>query len=548
MHDKSRVIVVLGVHRSGAGVLAGALDLLGVNLGRRFLHDNEGNGRHRFELTEVVRINDELLRLSGKVWDCIELPPYADLAAHTGPLIAAAQKFLAEEFGETALWGLKDPRMCRFLPFWQQLFAKHGATDAYVLVLRNPLNVARSLEQRDGFATEKSCLLWLSHMRAALAGIRGRRAVVVDYDTFIEAPANELERVAAQLGLAVPPDVKAGLAERCAQLVDPALRHARIDEVTMYADPRVPDTVKDLHRALKLCARELAALPSLAERTARAERGGADNPWLARVVPLLEDEIVRARDDLAKLAAQVAEAHRQHASRDDTETALRALAAGAERDLADERVTIASLAQQLDSARESAQAHLDEIAAARANIEAVVAELEAARANAELQEQQLEAARAHIELLDDEIARTRSIAESRQREIERLAASLEASSRDMAEREQREATLRNDVVRLDEETLTLRKERDGLVPALRQAQDVAGAVGADRDRLLLLERSARERGALLDGRITALESELAVLRARGEVDAMELAGLTRSWYGRLARRLARRAARSRSRP
>ncbi len=568
MREKSRAIVVLGVHRSGTSMLTGALDLLGVDLGRRFLPENEWNERGHFELAEVVRIDNELLRLAGKLWDCIELPPYADIAARTAPLAAAAKNFLTEEFAGSALWGLKDPRMCRLLPFWQDVFAALGAADAYVLVLRNPLSVARSLERRDGFATEKSCLLWLQHMRAAVAGIRGRRAVVVDYDRFLEEPVGELERMATQLKLTVRPEMATDLPRYCARLVDTSLRHGTFDDAALYGDARVPDSVKDLYRALKMVARELAGLPALAERTARAETSGADYPWLARALPFVEGELVRARAGLAELTAEIAEARRSHTGRDAIEAALRdqiaraerdiaaeraraerdlaAERARAERDLADERATIASLTQQLDFARVAAEGQLQEIATARANIDALVGEIEVARAGADIQNQQIEAARSHIEALGEEIAVARAGAEDQQRQIEAaqnrieaLVSRIEDASRSAAERARRESELRTDVVRLAEEAGVLRSERDALAPALRETQEAAATIAADRDRLVQLERGARERSALLDGRIAALESDVRATRARDEVNAAELSRLSRTWYGRLARRLAR---------
>jgi predicted nucleic acid-binding Zn-ribbon protein len=383
-------------------------------------------------------------------------------------------------------------------------------------------------------------------MRAAVAGIRGRRAVVVDYDRFLEEPVGELERMATQLKLTVRPEMATDLPRYCARLVDTSLRHGTFDEAALYGDARVPDSVKDLYRALKMVARELAGLPALVERTARAEPSGADYPWLARALPFVEDELVRARAGLAELTAEIAEARRSHAGRDAIEAALREQIARTERDLADERTTIASLTQQLDFARSAAEDHLQEIATARANIEALVGEIDVARAGADIQNQQIEAARSHIEALGEEIAVARAGAEDQQRQIEAAQARIEAlvsriedASRSAAERARRESELRTDVVRLAEEAGVLRSERDALAPALRETQEAAATIAADRDRLVQLERGARERSALLDGRIAALESDVRATRARDEVNAAELSRLSRTWYGRLARRLAR---------
>lgn len=541
MRENARAIVVLGVHRGGTSTLAGALGVFGVDLGRRLIPDNEWNERGHFELAEVVRIDNALLALSGKTWDCIDVPPYAEIAARAGALAADARRFLDEEFGDAALFGLKDPRMCRLLPFWQDVFGQLGASDSYVIALRNPLSVARSLERRDGFATEKGCLLWLQHMRAAVAATRERRAVVVDYDRFVDDPVAEIKRIATHLKLEPPSESSSSFRAACAALVDASLRHGAFDEQAAYGDPRVPDSVKDLYRALKMVARDLAALPPLAERTANAKASGADYPWLARVVPFVEDELVRARAGIDALGAQVEHARTSHAARDGIEAALRDQIARLERDLADERATIAALTQELDRARAAADIQANEIAAARENIEALVSEIVVARDNAEIQNQQIDDARQNIEALVQQIEVARSNDRIRQQQIEDLVTSLEDTSRQVAERAQREAVLRNDVQRLSEEAGALRSERDVLAPALRETQEAAAAISADRDRLAQLERTARERGALLDSRIGALQVDVHALRARDEANSAELARLQRTWYGRLARRLARRS-------
>ncbi len=75
------------------------------------------------------------------------------------PLRRRARDVIAAEFGGRKLWGWKDPRTCVTLPFWQRLLPRLH----YVICLRNPIDIARSLEKRDGFALEKSIQLWFDH-------------------------------------------------------------------------------------------------------------------------------------------------------------------------------------------------------------------------------------------------------------------------------------------------------------------------------------------------------------------------------------------------
>ncbi len=280
---------------------------------------------------------------------------------------------------------------------------------------------------------------------------------------------------------------------------------------------------------------------------ARPALAAAVPPWLAEELAATQvlgqrhaAEICSARQRIEELAGEVKNARTAHAVRDQIEAALRDQVARAERDLSDERNTIASLVGELDRARAVADDHQQQIASARANIETLLDELDVARAGALDQERQLDAARSHIEALGEEIATARRGAESRQLQIESLVASLEDTSRQVVERERREAALRSDMQRLSKEAGALRNERDALAPALRETQEATAAISADRDRLAQLERGARERSALLDGRIAALQSDVHALRSRDEANTAELARLQRTWFGRLARELARR--------
>ena len=72
-----------------------------------------------------------------------------------------AQALIQDQFAEAQMWGWKDPRTCLTLPFWQQLLPNMR----YIICLRNPVDVARSLEQRDSLSAEESSNLWLAYVK-----------------------------------------------------------------------------------------------------------------------------------------------------------------------------------------------------------------------------------------------------------------------------------------------------------------------------------------------------------------------------------------------
>ena len=61
-------------------------------------------------------------------------------------------------------FGFKDPRTVRLMPVWHQIFNELKLAPKFVLCLRNPAQVARSLHARDGLDPANGEYRWLVHM------------------------------------------------------------------------------------------------------------------------------------------------------------------------------------------------------------------------------------------------------------------------------------------------------------------------------------------------------------------------------------------------
>ncbi len=157
-----------------------------------------------WEDREIVGLNERLLAALGHTWHSVSpiaLPDWE--TPWLQDLFAEAVQLMRTATARWGAWGFKDPRTARLLPFWQPVLREVGADEGYVISVRHPLSVARSLERRNGFAEAKSHLLWLGHVLPALALSRGRPRVVVDYDSLMDDPAGQVERMAQGLRLRV---------------------------------------------------------------------------------------------------------------------------------------------------------------------------------------------------------------------------------------------------------------------------------------------------------------------------------------------------------
>jgi hypothetical protein len=116
---------------------------------------------------------------------------------------------------------MKDPRMCLTMPFWRAVLP---ASMCAVFVLRDPLEVARSLEARDKIPILLGLAMWDRYIRSASSGLAGLPTLVVTYDSMIGDPAKSSREVGTfleDMGVRL----EHGTSDEAAQRLDPTLRH-----------------------------------------------------------------------------------------------------------------------------------------------------------------------------------------------------------------------------------------------------------------------------------------------------------------------------------
>ncbi len=182
------------------------LDALGVGLSGNLVSADQHNPHGYFESREIVDLNDRILTTLGLTWHSL-----GSVALDDGwldhPHLVHAKRQLAQiikrrESGQSATWGIKDPRICLLLPLYEEVFSSCGITPSYVLCLRDPRAVALSLARRDRFPPLFSELLWLDHTMRAIQLGRHRIRSVVHYEDWYVWGSRQLEALASDLRLA----------------------------------------------------------------------------------------------------------------------------------------------------------------------------------------------------------------------------------------------------------------------------------------------------------------------------------------------------------
>ncbi|MES2017074.1 MAG: hypothetical protein V4484_11315 [Pseudomonadota bacterium] len=264
-----RIVAVLGMHRSGTSLVTRALQVLGVSLGDQLMAPSDGNNaKGFFEDVEINELNIALLRALDCDWQSIRPLEQADFdLLYRAGWVDQAIAVMRAKIASVALFGFKDPRTAKLLPFWQEVFRAGGFSVTYLLAIRNPASVADSLLTRDGLPRARSYYLWLEHVLNSLTGTVGCQPVLVDYDDFFGDADGVLEQMAAGLGLCVDADEREEFSN---EFLDERLRHTVHCDADLLADPSCPPLVAEVYQGLKDALRNNRGVDSPQLRSAMA--------------------------------------------------------------------------------------------------------------------------------------------------------------------------------------------------------------------------------------------------------------------------------------
>lgn len=246
-----RLVIILGMHRSGSSAITRSLQSLGVDLGSNLMQASPGiNDKGFFEDIEFCRINERILRKLGSAWSSLApMDPGLFTSPALQPLEVEAKALLRNRFQTANFFGVKDPRLPILLKFWQPLLQGEEVQVSYVISSRNPRSIAHSLQRRDDFQRQKSYYLWFIHMLSALSHTSAKDRIVVDYDRMLDSTAYEIQRIARFLGVVCDPN-SPQIKSYQDDFLDRSLRHWSFNQDDLRQDPHVPAEVIKLYDLL----------------------------------------------------------------------------------------------------------------------------------------------------------------------------------------------------------------------------------------------------------------------------------------------------------
>ena len=263
MKNQKRIIVVLGVPRSGTSALMKALEVMGVSLpDAEAVAFNKFNEKGYWEDLDFFSFNLKLLEAVGDLKNqrrnILTLTEKEVSFLCEQGFLEKASRLLLEKLSDSALLAIKTSSFSILLPFWKKVFEKCKVSFSFVIALRNPLNVVASVEAAQEIigkqGRQKSFWVWISYMLSSLEQTEGYERALVDYDELIKHPACQVERIARACQLEI---IDERLQAYCDDFIDRSLCHFHGEQDPFLEDGSCRAFAVEMYEKLFSVARDL---------------------------------------------------------------------------------------------------------------------------------------------------------------------------------------------------------------------------------------------------------------------------------------------------
>ena len=241
-----RLVLVVGVGRSGTSLLAGVLGQLGFHIPQPEVTADETNPKGFGEPRWVVDFHTRLMhRLRVIVFDArpvaFEKTAAVTEDSGTGDELKA---WLAGELARSDSVVVKDPRVGWFLGLWQRCCDQLDARTSQITMLRHPAEILTSARKSYGtWQTDASrAAAWLNVMLETERATRASARAYIRYEDLLSDWKAEVGRVGRALDLPLLTDIAPERAAAVDAFVDPSLHRNRVG----WDELEVPEPVREL--------------------------------------------------------------------------------------------------------------------------------------------------------------------------------------------------------------------------------------------------------------------------------------------------------------
>jgi hypothetical protein len=256
MSDARRLVLVVGVGRSGTSLLTGILGQLGFHVPQPEVKADDTNPRGFSEPRWAVDFHKRLLRARRVTVNDARPAAWEKTrtAADDDAVYAELREWLGGQMDEADSVVVKDPRTGWFLPLWTRASTDLGVEARFVTMLRHPAEILASAAKSYGdWQTPASrAAAWINVTLETERATRGSRRAFVRYEDLLDDWPREVGRMAELLDL---PALSGGdLRARFSQVddfVDPTLHRNRVRWDELDVPYRVRDMAEEIWALLQ---------------------------------------------------------------------------------------------------------------------------------------------------------------------------------------------------------------------------------------------------------------------------------------------------------
>ena len=200
--DKQAVLIV-GAPRSGTSATTGVLQILGLELGEDLVGPEHDNIKGHFEDASTVNLNRALIRSFGiHPHEPIKLSLNTQTEKSVHFVKNKVKQHIQQRFinYDYTFFGLKNPLVTLLLPFYVQVLQEFGYQVKLILVLRNPLEVALSLQKRVKFELSRTLAIVEKYLTSLALYSKSQAKISICFDDLL----HNTEKVITKINTFLP--------------------------------------------------------------------------------------------------------------------------------------------------------------------------------------------------------------------------------------------------------------------------------------------------------------------------------------------------------
>jgi hypothetical protein len=194
-------VVVLGMGRSGTSLVAGILEILGVNMGDSLKQASKSNPKGYFEDLDFVHLMEEIFQNAKKGGNYWNPPTHEEILAQRDKFDDRIRRLVSKKQSENQIWGWKMP----WTNLTIELFLPYLSNPNFVIVFRNPIGNAHSFVEHNKILSLFESLKLINFYNKEILEFLERHPnlpkIFISFEKILSNPNTEARSLANFLGL-----------------------------------------------------------------------------------------------------------------------------------------------------------------------------------------------------------------------------------------------------------------------------------------------------------------------------------------------------------